>query len=375
MSNSIWSRNFRILFLFLILCNFPSYALSFISPLAGKILSYSTFLILIVHSFLVRNIPIKDYLIFGFFYFFVSLIVDSRSFEISSSLIVKYFIFFFCIKSVLLTIKYIEIFWILVLGCISIYIEVLLSGDLVGRFSGLYLNPNAAGFAVLIGFIFSLGLVNLRLKYFGQIIFTVAGFLTFSRTFVVLWILVNVITLFYNIKNGINLLLAGLLFISFILFFQDLGLDSIRLQDYSLVLTGELSDNLVENVRSDTWSLYYEDISDNLFFGNGYLSFSGNSNSSVVRSISDQGVHNSFLMVLGEAGIFVFVAFVFFHLRYLFFGFKIFFKSPVYLLLSATLILFLFTSHNFFDNYLVLFLSGWLVHYYNSPSSKFLSIN
>jgi len=232
MSNSIWSRNFRILFLFLILCNFPSYALSYISPLAGKILSYSTFLILIAHSFLVRNYPIKDYLIFGFFYFFVSLIVDSRSFEISSSLIVKYFIFFFCIKSVLLTIKYIEIFWILVLGCISIYIEVLLSGDLVGRFSGLYLNPNAAGFAVLIGFIFSLGLVNLRLKYFGQIIFTVAGFLTFSRTFFVLWILVNVISLFYNIKNGINLLLAGLLFISFILFFQDLGFDSIRLQDY-----------------------------------------------------------------------------------------------------------------------------------------------
>jgi hypothetical protein len=361
MLNSGWNRSLRIIFLFLVLCNFPSFALVHISPFAGTVLSYSTFLILITYSFFEKVLPIKEYLLLGFFYFFISLLVDSTAFDSSLFLVIKYFIFFYCVNSILFYVKNIEIFGILILGCFSIFIEVYLSGGLVGRFSGFYLNPNAAGFAVLIGFIFSMSLFKSRLKILAQVLFSVAGFLTFSRTFLVLWIIVNLITFFHSFKNGLKLFFGVILFTLFIAFFQDLGIDSQRFSAYSLALKGELSDDLAVDIRSDTWSIYYEDILNSLFFGNGFLSFSGKKFGSGFNEYSVQGVHNSYLMVLGESGIFVFIIFLFLHIRYLYVGFNVFSQFPVYFLLSISLALFLLTSHNFFDNYLILFLSAWLM--------------
>lgn len=95
--------------------------------------------------------------------------------------------------------------------------------------------------------------------------------------------------------------------------------------------------------------------------GNGYHSFSGETfgpeyNSYTVKN----GVHNTFLMVIGEAGFFVFLYFLWIYWSFLINGIKMFNDNPIIFLISFSLILYMLTNHNYFENNLVLFISMWL---------------
>jgi len=85
------------------------------------------------------------------------------------------------------------LFLFLLIGSSSIILNALFFADNYGRYSGLYLDPNAAGFICISGYGLTYGIDQKKIRLFGQFIFSLAGFMTFSRTFIVLWVLINLI--------------------------------------------------------------------------------------------------------------------------------------------------------------------------------------
>jgi len=105
---------------------------------------------------------------------------------------------------------------------------------------------------------------------------------------------------------------------------------------------------------------YYDGILDNPFLGNGYLSFSGKSYGEDAKAYGIEGVHNTPLLIIGESGIFVFLIFLWLYGGFVFDGIHYFKKDFVLLLVSFSLFIYLLTTHNFFNNYIILSLSIWL---------------
>jgi hypothetical protein len=269
----------------------------------------------------------------------------------------KYFIFIIAGTSFIRDSKDIEVYILLLLGSFSVIYESIFINDIGRRFSGFYLNPNSAGFVCLIGFCISMSVKYKNLKVVGQILFSVAGFLSFSRTFLLIWILINIFSMLISYKN-IYKIFAGILLFSFFLSLGNkVNFNVRRLEAFSSILDGKFSDELGEDSRSLTWATYYDKIYERPLFGNGYLIFSGRTFGTGESSYSIQGVHNTFLMILGEAGFFVFIFFVWIYGNFLLVGFRLFKNEPTIFFLSFTLFMFLLTSHNYFDNFIILFSS------------------
>ena len=107
--------------------------------------------------------------------------------------------------------------------------------------------------------------------------------------------------------------------------------------------------------RNETWQLYADDLLDNIFFGNGYDSFN-------VRDYKNNrnGVHNTFLLVLGEGGLFPFVVFLIFYCVLVMDSIKLFASDPHLSMATFVLITFLMVSHIYFTHHFILFISMWL---------------
>ena len=214
-------RYLRIIILFLILCNIPAFALVNFDAKAGSILSYLTFFLIIVYYFLnKKELPLAQFIILGLLYFFISSIVDNQNTESLIVTSLKYFIFVIAGASVIKDTKKIEIYILLLLGSLSIIYEPFFGNILSGRYGGFYLNPNGAGFACLIGFCISISVADKKVRLVGQILFSIAGFVTFSRTFLLLWLLINMFSLVISYKN-IYMILTGAVLFSFFLSLGD----------------------------------------------------------------------------------------------------------------------------------------------------------
>jgi len=248
----------------------------------------------------------------------------------------------------------IEICILLIVGALSIIYESIFVIDIGGRYSGFYLNPNAAGFACIIGYCMSMSVKYKILQILGQVLFSIAGLLTFSRTFLLIWILINMFSLLISYKNVYKIFAGALLFSFFLSLGDKFDSNVGRLEAFSSIQDGKVSDEMEEGSRTSSWAAYYDKIYDSPLFGNGYLSFSGN------NSYSIQGVHNAFLMILGESGIFAFLYFTAIYGGFVVTGIRIFKNEPLIFLVSFSLFTFMLTSHNYFDNYLLLFVSIWL---------------
>lgn len=351
----------RIVILFLILCNIPSFALVNLNAAAGSVLSYFIFSLIIVYYFInKREKPLNQFIILGLLYFFISVFVDSQNIDNLIVTSVKYFIFIISGASIIKDTKVIEIYIVLLIGSLSIIYESIFIIDIGGRFSGFYLNPNSAGFICVLGYCFSFSIDYKRLRLLGQFLFSIAGFVTFSRTFLLLWVLINIISLSISYKNALKILVGIVLFSLLLSFGDKLDFNTRRLEAFSSILDGKVSDEMEEDSRTGTWALYYDRILDSPVFGNGYLSFSGKTYGSGDSAYSIVGVHNTFLMILGEAGFFVFIFFVWIYGSFVIKGIRIFREEPLIFFVSFTLFMFMLTSHNYFDNYIILFFSVWL---------------
>lgn len=293
----------------------------------------------------------------GFLYFSISLFLDSTRADNVALIILKYFFFISVFQTLINDSNDNELLLILFIGACSIFYEILSPKNFYGRFSGFYLNPNPAGFICLIGFWFSNVITRKYLKIILKVIFLIAGLATFSRTFGFILIFTILISSFTNRSNLLYILGVFFALIIFVSFAYKFNFNSFRMAAIESLINGEISNNLTEDSRTNTWKKYYNIILNNPFFGNGYLKLSGKANG----IFSTQGVHNTPLMILGEAGILPFLFFLFFYIKNLILSIRQI-QYNYYYLIIITVILYLFTSHNYFDNYIILGISLWVNH-------------
>ncbi len=350
--------------LLLILCNLPGYSLVQSGATLGSLLSYSTFLAIIAYYFLAeKEKPVIQFVILGIGFSLISLLVDAQYSDTFLVTFTKYLIVIIMLPSLIKDLKPEEVYVILLVGCSSIIYEAVFVSGIGGRYSGVYLNANLAAYSCIFGYAFGLSIKNKRLKLIGQLLFSIGGLVTFSRTFLLIWVLINLLSILLNYKNVYKIFVCIGLFALFITFGDRFDLNTQRLTAFSDILSGKIDAKMKEGARTETWALYYDKILSHPLWGSGYKAFSGQTAGGEIDTFTVRvGVHNTFLMIIGEAGIFVFLLFLWIYGYLLVNGIYFFKKNPSIFFITFSLILFMMTLHNYFDNYLVLFTSLWLYH-------------
>lgn len=340
----------------LVMLNLPSIALSIYGLGLGSALSYATVGLLSIYFFLEKkSSPNWWLLIIALLFYSISGLQysgDTPSFIME---FIKYIIFIICGYELSKQISITELYVFLLIGALSIVVESIAFPTRFGRYSGFYLNPNVAGFICITGFALTYGLKRPSLKYLGQFIFTLTGLLTFSRTFIVIWVIINLISLKISIKN--LRILGGVFLILGTLFFIDelVGLNNPRFNQLKSLVNNENVSNqeITSDSRADTWALFYDQIYESPLIGNGYGTFSGKGNLNL-------GVHNTYLRILGEAGIIPFIIFLIYIFYLMYMSFIYFQRAPNLLMQIIALSLFLMANHNFFGFYYVTFAAMWI---------------
>ncbi|WP_316814811.1 hypothetical protein [Pedobacter nyackensis] len=260
-------------------------------------------------------------------------------------------------STVLRDVKNEEIYGILLIGCLSIIYEAIFvtkAGDIS---SGLYLNANFAAYVCVLGYSMGLTVNNKNLKIIGQILFTVAGLVTFSITFLVVWLLINLLSVFANTRNIVKLAVCLVFLAAFISFGDKLHLNTQRMNAFSGVSGATIEGKLNEGAGTETWTLYYDKILKNPIWGNGYGQIAEGED---IHFTIQVDVHNTFLMIMGEAGIFALFYFLWIYGYVTMSSLHFFEQNPSIFYVSFALIFYMLTSHKYFDDYLVLFTSLWL---------------
>jgi O-antigen ligase len=225
-------------------------------------------------------------------------------------------------------------------------------GASFGRYSGFYLNPNLAATICLLGYSLSFAMRNIKWKLLGQILFTVGGLFTLSRTFIVVWLLITIIAIYRNKRNIVAPMIGAVTLILIFTFSGNLTLESRRFGALQSMLGqgNESTEVIGEDRRDQTWAHYYDLIFDKPFVGHGFLNFQK-------KGIGLPGVHNSFLMVIGEAGIIPFIIMLMIYIQMLLRSYFFFDSHPWYLYITITLILSMMAGHGYFKNFITVFLS------------------
>lgn len=345
--------------------NVASAALTYSFPALAGPVSMGSYGLLLLYYFLKKK---KSYLnkwmiSLGVLYFGIS------AFQYSGLNIwflfnaIKYFIVIICGYELIKNVSSTELFLVFLAGSLTILLHATVIGaegsGKYGRFSGFYINPNAAGFICSSGYALSYAIKNRRFRLTGQIILTAMGLLTLSRTFIATWVLVNLISIFIDVKNikifGYGfLLLIGLLFIS-----EFLPVKNERIEQLKSFTDSEKqvakSEEVLDDSRSATWSKYYSDIAENLFLGNGYDAFN------ITEPLKHRhGVHNTFLLVLGEGGVLPFLVISVFYIYLFVSSVQLFSIAPNLMLQTFVLLLFLMAAHVYFTHHYILFISMWI---------------
>jgi len=348
--------------LLLVMLNLPGWILVKISPVISSFLSILSFILMVWYLALAKKWSLNGWmLLLGCLYYLIGTLIDqtyipeNRAFLVS---IIKYFIIVLGGYAIVKDTSKKELFFFTIAGAASVFLQIFFfynpvtDGD---RFSGFYLNPNSLGFICLMGYALTYGLES-RLRIIGQIVFTAIGFLTFSRTFIVLWLFMNVLSLRLSIKN-IRILGIGLaLFIGLLTYNSFLPRSNARLKAMTRILEGT-SDNTSEleaDGRSETWAVYYPALFSQPIFGHGHGAFRGGA------KIYPYGPHNAYIKVWGEGGIFTLLVMVLLYGLLLKESWVLFLRLPFLFLMMIALCLFMSTNHNYFDSPYLLFFSMWL---------------
>lgn len=345
----------KYLLLFLVLCNIPGYLYVFANTTLSSAVSILTSLLLILYFFLSKpwQKPVVPFILFTFLYFTISALHYYGGEAELIKEFIRFLILVICITEVMHRSTYKDLFYILLIGAISVIINAFvfpytnaLYGLVKGRYGGFFLNPNTAGIVCLLGFSLSYSISNVKWRTIGQLTFTLAGFLTLSRTFIVIWLFINILAI---IKERKNLLVPviGIIALTIMVTFTD---SKIFAADRFEALTaffggGEVKTKTVKNdSRNDTWALYYDKVYEKPFFGHGYKSF---------QKVTSRapGAHNTYLMIIGESGIIPFLLFIGTFMYLLRYCIRYFKEEPYLLYTLFVVLLNLMASHTFFANY------------------------
>ena len=349
-------RSLHYIVLTITLFALPSFILIAFGERLGSLSSYTMFALLLGYFMLFeKHRPVIPFIILGLSYYLISSLIYLDDYNDFINEFIKYLIFIVCGTQLAKNTTNRQFIFVLLLGAMSILVHAIIYSDDYGRYSGFYLNPNGAGFVCLIGYSLSYGLKEKKRKLLFQLLFTVAGILTFSRTFIVIWLLITLVSAIIKKENMVNLGAGIFLFVMTLGLASILNLNPVRLSMFENLISNSsgFGSEFEMGSRTDNWSVYYENIIDKPIFGNGFKALSG-------QNEVKQGVHNTFLLVLGEAGIIPFLIFIYITLKLLIISFSRLKTSPEFFYLSIVLVSIFFVSHVYFTNYLLLFTSLWL---------------
>ncbi|UZO80242.1 O-antigen ligase family protein [Aquimarina sp. ERC-38] len=350
-------RFIKYLSLGTIVFNLPTFFIITLSSTLGAIFSALMFFSLLIYAIIEKEIIIINLLLIaGFGYFLISgiqfYVGDEREYFIK---FIKYFWIIIIGTSLAARTSKDELLVFLSIGAFSIFLHAIIFSSDYGRYSGFYLDPNTGGLICLMGYGLAINIANQKIRLPLLFLFTFAGIITFSRTFIVIWLIINFLSLRVDSKNykifgmgiGIVILIISLAGI--------LNFNTTRFSQLQAIVNNEqvTKQDLNKGGRTETWSKFYPYLSDKPFFGHGYRSFQG-------RGLNFVGSHNSFMMIYGESGIFVLLLFICFYLHLFYWGLKFFKEKPYILFLTIVQILFLLTNHNYYTNYYLIFISLWL---------------
>lgn len=351
----------RVLLLILILWNIPAFLLQYYSPVLASVISYLTSGLFILYYVLAPKTdrPAYPFIILALIYFIIASInypfIDVDNFFIKEFLRVMIVVVFSA--SVVGQTNNKELYIILLLGAISIFINAIVFPQMsivVGRPAGFYINANTAGATCILGYGLSYGIKEKYLRIIGQMAFTFAGILTFSRTFIIIWIFLNLIAIYRSRKNMTAPIVGIIAFVLLFTFADELTLDKDRFSAFENLV--EQKDRktsvqtLEEGSRDETWAKYYDLIYENPWVGHGFMSFQR-----MVNRLP--GVHNTYLMLIGESGIIPFLLIIGIYLTLFIKSLKLLKTKSEYINLTIALILFLLTSHTYFVNFYLLVIS------------------
>lgn len=358
----------RYFMLFLVICNIASIAKIGLGDLAGTLTSYATYLLLLVYYFLSKKRLLPwPLIIFTLLYYSISGLINVNDAELFFNEFVKYMIIVVASSEIARDSKMRDFLIMLILGASTILIHAVFFADDYGRYSGNYWDPNEASFICLMGCCLTYGIKNTKLRLVILLYLTLCGLLTFSRTFFLLWILANIIAIIHDVKN---LQASGLGFLTLIIILSlssILQLNTGRLSFVESIVGDDTGVNIEEansDSRTETWSIYYDDVLKNPIFGNGFRSFSGISGVKI-------GCHNTYLRIIGESGIIPFSIYVGILLFILRRSIKLF-KPKIYLLLLVvSLMLLQLTTHTFDTSNYIIMITVWLYIQATTSTSDF----
>lgn len=193
------------------------------------------------------------------------------------------------------------------------------------RGSGLFGNPNEAGVIAAVGMAVTLVAINrIWLKVCLACFFFSMALFTFSKTafFMVVAIWLLNIAVKNNVSKGImRLVLFAIILFSFLALFRDVIV--LMFDGHQAKRVGQILDLIlfsssesaggggIEESRGYLWKIGLHKISQNPFWGNGLgaLHSMDGGNLSVNTNVR-QGVHNTYLVKLGDAGVIALIAFI-----------------------------------------------------------------
>ena len=348
--------------LVLIVCNLPSYLSAYFDPRYGSLASYATSGFLVVFFFLARpkHRLVFPFILLGILYFTISSFNFSQEFETEYLKdFLRYMIVAVCAGEVLIRTSRKELFFAFFIGALSVILNAFIFKTAqanfaaeYGRYSGFYLNPNYAGIVCLAGYALSFAMKNRKLKLLGFFVFTLAGLVTLSRTFVVIWLIINFAAIYNNRKNAMTLGIGGIILIIVFSFSGMLTLNTSRFTALKSIFSSEQTQTttITAGGRGATWSYYYDMIMENPLIGNGYRKLQS-------QKYGGRGVHNSYLMVVGESGFLPFLIMVGIYMYLLLITFKHFKEFPEYFYLTIVVVLAMAVSHSFFVVFLNVLIS------------------
>lgn len=352
----------RYLILGLILWNIPGFTLVYLNGTLSSVLSYLSYgLILIYVLFNKKTGNNSAMLLIGTLYFIIGSLVNQTympDFSFFVIIIIKYFIIIWGGYEVMKHTSTKEFWFYMIIGAISILGNMFLFNDPkadYGRYSGFYLDPNNAGLICLIGFSLTFVIAK-SFQLVGKITFTLLGLLTFSRTFILSWLLINLLSIRLNLKNAKMIALGFGILSTLLIYNEFLPVKNPRLEQIGAIFKGneQKAKGIDRDSRWETWSRYYNALTDKPIFGSGYGGFAGNGVAPPV------GVHNTYLLLWGEAGIIPILIFIFYLCKIFIRTNRIFKTSPYALMMLLALSLFLLTNHNFFTNDYSLLILLWI---------------
>ena len=256
----------KYILLFFLFCNFTAFALLYLGPRMGSLVSYPTSLLLLVYFFFAKpwHKPAIPFVLFGILFFTISSFnyteTDTTNFFMKESL--RFMIAVVCGTELMYRCKPKDFFYIFLIGAFSVILNAVVFPEanvLHGLIRGLrfLLNPNSAGTACLLGFALSYRIKSRTWRLIGQFAFTLAGIFTLSRTFVIVWLLINLIAIIKDKKNLLVPVIGGVVLIGVFTFTDSKMFESDRFNALeSFFDEGPVeTKTLEEDSRTATWAL------------------------------------------------------------------------------------------------------------------------